>query len=62
MTKQELQKKLSVLESVNDQLLTELTDLDSLMRNVGFPGGISGLKATAQELYSRRDEDENASF
>lgn len=56
MTKQELQKKLAALESVHDQLWSELTDLDTLMRNVGFPEGITGLKSTATELCSRRDE------
>lgn len=56
MSKESLKKKLARLESVNDQLFTELTDLDALMRTVGFPEGIAGLKSTAQELYNRRDE------
>lgn len=56
MTKLELEKKLAQEEFLHDQLLAELTELDALMKTVGFCGGIAGLKSTAQELYSRRDE------
>lgn len=53
MTKREMQKKLARLESVNDMLQAELAYLDQLMTKVGFSGGLSALKATAQELTSQ---------
>jgi len=51
--KTDLVKKLSELEDENDALITELSDLDELMRKVGFPAGIEDLKETAQDLNSR---------
>ena len=62
MTKQQLEKKLAREESLYDQLISELTHLDVLMKNVGFPGGISGLKTTAQEFCNRREEEEDKNF
>ncbi len=53
MTKQQLQKKIARLESVNDLLLAELSYLDHLMTKIGFTGGLSALKATAQEISSQ---------
>lgn len=53
MTKQQLQKKIARLESVNDMLLAELSYLDQLMTKIGFSGGLSALKATAQEICSQ---------
>lgn len=53
MTKREMQKKLARLESVNDMLQAELVYLDQLMTKVGFSGGLSALKATAQEITSQ---------
>jgi hypothetical protein len=59
MTKTELIKKIALLESVNDQLYSELVDVDRLMRLVGFEGGLETVKLTAQELYnSEHEEDE----
>lgn len=52
-TKKALEKKLAKLESINDQLVTELGYVDGLMQLVGFSGGIVALKATAQELYEK---------
>ena len=54
MEKEQLLKKLAELESVNDQLQTELEYIDSLMRSVGFTHGLATVKATAQELYERQ--------
>jgi hypothetical protein len=51
-----LLKKLAVLESANDQLCTELVDIDQLMRLVGFTNGIAGLKETAQEFCEESEE------
>lgn len=50
-TKKALEKKLAKLESIHDQLITELNYVDRLMQLVGFAGGIAALKSTAHELY-----------
>lgn len=50
MTKVQLLKKIAYLESVNDQLSTEVTYIDNLMRLIGFSGGLVTVKATAQEI------------
>lgn len=50
MTKAQLIKKIALLESLNDQLSTEVSYLDNLMRLVGFSDGIKTVKATAQEI------------
>ncbi len=55
---EDLIEKIAHLESVNDLLLKELGDVDHLMRLVGFPGGLTTVKATAKELY-RTDNEEN---
>jgi hypothetical protein len=53
MTKLQLLKKIAYLESINDQLSTELSYVDRLMRSVGFTGGLEGIKATAQEIIDK---------
>jgi hypothetical protein len=53
MTKAQLLKKIAYLESINDQLSTEVCYIDRLMRMVGFAAGIEGVKATAQEIVSK---------
>jgi hypothetical protein len=53
MTKKELLKKVAYLESLNDQLITELSYLDKLMRLVGFSEGLETVKATAQEILQK---------
>lgn len=50
MTKAELTKKIARLESINDQLSTEVAYLDNLMRLVGFSDGLRTVKNTAQEI------------
>lgn len=62
MKKKDLEKRLAYLESLHDQLVTELTYLDGLMRQVGFAGGIESFKETALEMYHKEqgmDRDEN---
>lgn len=59
MEEQALRKRLAELESINDQLQSEIEYIDSLMRSVGFTNGLETVKATARELYERGiDEDE----
>lgn len=50
MTKAEMLKKIAYLESINDQLSTEVSYVDKLMRIVGFSQGIDTLKATAETI------------
>ncbi|HEY4832610.1 MAG TPA: hypothetical protein VIH61_08650 [Waddliaceae bacterium] len=50
MSNQELEKKIAHLESVNDQIYSELCYIDQLMRMVGFSNGLATVKQTAQEM------------
>jgi hypothetical protein len=50
MTKDQLERKIALLESVNDQLVTEVAYIDKLMRLIGFSDGLRTIKNTAQEL------------
>lgn len=52
-TKSELLKKIAYLESINDQLVTEVSYVDQLMRLIGFSSGLAGVKATAQEILDK---------
>lgn len=53
MNKRELEKRVAHLESINDQLTTELTYVDHLMRQVGFSHGLATVKATAKEIFEQ---------
>ncbi len=53
MTKAQLLKKIALLESINDQLATEVSYVDQLMRMVGFSGGLQTIKATAEEIIQK---------
>ncbi len=55
-TREEMIKRISELESINDQLLTEVHNLDDLLRKVGFDDGLKTLKYAAKELM---EEDIN---
>jgi len=52
ITKAQLQSKLARLESINDQLQTEITQVDALLRAVGFEEGLSTLKTAAVEYIA----------
>lgn len=56
-TKKELFRKMAALESMNDQLLTELAYVDRLMRLIGFTEGLSSVKQTASEIIHEKDGD-----
>lgn len=47
-------KKVAYLESLVDHLKTELSHLNDLMIEVGFPEGIATLKMTARELLAEK--------
>lgn len=54
-----MQKRISELETINDQLVAEINYLDRLLREVGFENGLLTLKMAAQELLEEehpRDE------
>ncbi len=51
--KEALRNRLARLESINDHLVTELQELDTLMRLIGFSGGIETVKATAVEILDK---------
>jgi hypothetical protein len=53
MKQQELMDKIAILESVNDQLISELGYVDDLMRQVGFSNGLQTVKATANEIKNQ---------
>ncbi len=61
MTKTQMLKKIAVLESINDQLSTEVEYVDRLMRLLGFSEGLLTVKSTAQEIlengYLEEDQD-----
>lgn len=50
MDKEDLSEKIARLEFQNDQLITELEYVDSLLRGVGFEEGLSSVKEAAKEL------------
>jgi hypothetical protein len=61
MKKKELEQKIAHLESINDQLSTEVSYIDHLMKVVGFSKGIVTVKATAQEIIKKGYNLENPS-
>lgn len=50
MNQKNLEKKIASLEFANDQLLSELTHIDQLLKLIGFPEGLSTIKAAAQHI------------
>lgn len=59
MKKEELLKKISELESVNDQLQTELRYLDGLLREIGFVEGLKTLKFAAKEMIEEDPQEKD---
>lgn len=53
MTKAQLLKKIARLESINDQLKSEVVYIDHLMRLIGFSDGLMTMKATASEIVDK---------
>ena len=58
MANDNLRKRVSELESLNDQLQSEIRYLDDLLKEVGFEEGLKTLKEAAQEMI---DQDKNPS-
>ncbi len=62
MTKSQMMKKIARLESLNDHLYAEVNYVDTLMRMVGFSGGIETVKATAQEIIEKGLTEPNSNY
>lgn len=61
MTKTQLLRRIAVLESLNDQLSTEVQYVDQLMRMLGFSEGLLTVKSTAQEILEQGPLEEEDS-
>lgn len=55
-SKKQLFQKLAFLEFIHDQLSTELSYIDFLLRSLGFSEGSESAKVVAQQLLSESDE------
>ena len=53
LDKEVLVKRISELEFINDQLLSEIRYLDELMREIGFEDGLKTLKVAAHEILEQ---------
>lgn len=53
MKEEKLLKRISELESINDQLVAEIRYLDELMKKIGFEKGLATLKFAARELIDQ---------
>lgn len=60
MNKAQLQQKIARLEFVHDQLETELTYVDGLLKSVGFPRGLASAKEVALELLEESGQESQA--
>ena len=60
MNKTQLQQKIARLEFVHDQLESELTYVDSLLKSVGFPRGLASAKEVALELLEESGQQSEA--
>ena len=58
MNDNKLIKKIARLESINDQLISELQYLDTITRELGFQDGLQTLKEAAQELLQEQHNEE----
>ena len=61
MEENKLLKRISELESINDQLISELRFLDTLLRKIGFEEGLKTLKFSAQEILEQ-DRSQGETF
>ncbi len=58
MKNKDLLKKIAKLESMNDQLVAELSYLEHLARALGFAEGLKTLKAAALEMLETEHKKE----
>jgi len=57
-SKKQLYKKLAYLEFMHDQLESELSYTNLLLKSVGFPKGLDSAKAVALELLEAESNEE----
>jgi hypothetical protein len=55
MENEKYEKKIAQLESLNDQLQAEFTNLDLILRELGFEKGILTLKEAAKEMLNNKN-------
>lgn len=53
MNNAQMLKKISELESINDQLQAEIRYLDRLLKEIGFQEGLKTLKFAAKEMIEQ---------
>ncbi len=58
MVEDKLKAKIAELESINDQMETEIVYLDKLMREIGFTDGLESVRETAKSMSSEEDQEE----
>ncbi len=58
MDKEQYEKKIAQLESLNDQLQAEFTNLDVVLKELGFEKGIITLKEAAKEMLHNKNSDD----
>lgn len=56
---EELKRRISELESINDQLTAEIRYLDKILRELGFEEGLTTLKWAALEMLEQDKDDED---
>lgn len=59
MNQDVLQRKIAKLESLYDQLQSEMNYLDGLLKEVGFEEGLKTLKEAAIELKEKKKSSDN---
>ncbi|SYX08510.1 hypothetical protein C834K_0020 [Chlamydia poikilotherma] len=55
MSTPHIQQELARLEFINDQLRTELEYVNTLLCDIGFPEGLTTIKAIAKEVLTEDD-------
>lgn len=59
MDEKKLERKLAKIESLYDQLLSDVENLNQLLQQLGFPKGIISLREAAQELLQEIQDHAN---
>lgn len=57
MSERNLRGRIAHLEMVNDQISAEISDVDRLLRDVGFPHGLESVKVVAEEIIELQDDE-----
>jgi len=57
MNKSQLDKRISRLETVHDQLESEIQYIDKLLKSIGFPHGIESAKQVALEILENQEAE-----